>query len=102
MALTSASTLTEVQAQYDDNVSYDLNGSVSSCKLFIEAARLLLRRLVDETQGASGARVRQERAVIQAELAAAKTWWSSNAPNAGTVSGEASTGVKELSFEEFR
>lgn len=101
MALTSASTLTEVQAQYDNNVSYDLNGSVSSCKLFIEAARLLLRRLVDETQGAGGARVRQERAVIQAELAAAKSWWMSNDPNAGTVSG-ASNGVKELSFEEFR
>lgn len=101
MALTSASTLTEVQAQYDNNVSYDLNGSVSSCKLFIEAARLLLRRLVDETQGAGGTRVRQDRSVLQTELAAAKNWWMSNDPNAGWVSG-ASNGVKELSFEEFR
>lgn len=101
MALTSSSTLAEAQAQYDDNVSYDLNRSVSSCKLFIEACRILLRRMVDETQGAGGARVRQERAVIQSELAAATRWWMSSDPNAGALSG-ASNGVKELSFEEFR
>ena len=101
MALTSASTLAEVQAQYDDNVSYDLNGSVASCKLFIEAARLLLRRLVDETQAGGGARIRQERAVIERELASAKNWWMSSDPNAGTAGG-ASNGVREISFEEFR
>lgn len=99
MALTSASTLAEVQAQYDDNVSYDLNGSVSSCKLFIEAGRILLRRLADETQGASGARVRQERAVIQSQLADATRWWMSNDSSAAISGGN---GVKELSFEEFR
>lgn len=101
MALTSASTLAEVQAQYDDNVAYDLNGSVSSCKSFIEAGRMLLRRLVDETQGANGARVRQERAVIAEQLAAAQRWWMANDANAGVVSGR-SNGVREISFEEFR
>lgn len=101
MALTSASTLAEVQAQYDNNVSYDLNGSVSSCKLFIEAARLLLRRLSDEVQAGGGARIRQERAVIERELASAKNWWMSNDSSAGTVAG-ASNGVREMSFEEFR
>lgn len=101
MALTSASTLADVQAQYDDNVSYDLNGSVSSCKLFIEAARILLRRMADETQASGGARVRQERTVIAAQLADAQRWWMSNDPNAGVVSG-GGNGVKELSFKEFR
>lgn len=101
MALTDASTLPEVNAQYENNCSYDLNGSVSECKLFIQAVRYLLRRQADEVQGSGGARVRQDRSVLVAELAAAKSWWMSNDPNAGVVSG-GGNGVKELSFEEFR
>lgn len=101
MALTDASTLPEVNAQYENNCSYDLNRSVSECRLFIQAARILLRRMADETQASGGARVRQERTVIVSRLEAAERWWMSNDRNAGVVSG-GSNGVKELSFQEFR
>jgi hypothetical protein len=101
MSLSSSSTLAEVEAQYDDNASYDLSGSVASCKLFIEAARLLLRRMADEVQAGGGSRVRQERSVIQQQLDDARRWWMSNDPNAGIASGAASS-VREISFEEFR
>lgn len=101
MALSSSSTLTEVNNQYDDNVSYDLNRSVSSCRLFIEAARMLLRRMADEVQAGGGSRIRQERSVIQQQLSDAMRWYLANDPTAGTSSG-ASNGVRELSFEEFR
>lgn len=101
MALGSASTLEQIEAQYDDNASYDLNGSIASCKLFIEAARLLLRRQADEIQGGGGSRVRQDRTVLERALDAAQRWWMASDPSAGRTGG-ASNAVSEISFEEFR
>lgn len=102
MALTPASTLADINAQYESNCCYDINRSLSECRLFIQAARYLLNRKTEEVQGAGGARVRHDPAKIQAELSAAKSWLMANDPNAGAAIGGASNGVKELSFEEFR
>lgn len=44
MSLTSASTDAAVRASFDDNASYEEDGSVSKCKAFITACRILIRR----------------------------------------------------------
>ena len=43
--LSSASTLTEVEAAYDDNASYAEDASVAKAKAFVTACRFLIRRL---------------------------------------------------------
>lgn len=43
-SLSSSSSTTAVKAQYDDNASYDVDGSASKNALFIEACRILIRR----------------------------------------------------------
>ncbi len=48
MAIGSASTLAEVEAQYDDNASYFENNSVAEAKLFVTAAVMLKRRYASE------------------------------------------------------
>ena len=60
MAPTSTSTFAEVAAQYDDNADYDLNGSVSQAKLFIHAARILIRRRPTYAAGEGGQSVVDE------------------------------------------
>ncbi len=42
MALDSTSTYTDVKAQYQNNADYDIDGSVTKARLFIEAIRHLL------------------------------------------------------------
>lgn len=45
MPLDSSSTSAEVQAAYDDNASFEENGSVPQAQAFITACLLLLRRM---------------------------------------------------------
>ena len=52
MALDKNSTFADVKAQYQDNAGYDITGSVSSARLFIEAIRHL--RGVVRAQRATG------------------------------------------------
>lgn len=47
-SLTSASTLAQVEASYDDNASYAEDASVAKAKAFVTACRILLRRLPAE------------------------------------------------------
>ncbi len=86
MGLTSSSTFAQVTAQYEDNCSYDLNDSVAECKLFIQAARFLLRRMVDEGQHGDE-RYRDSYLKIQAELEKAEAWWRENDPDAAGAGG---------------
>lgn len=87
MALSSTSSTRVVQAQYDDNASYDLNGSVAQCKLFIEACRILLRRVPDETfhGGTQADGYRNDPSKIQDALERAEFWWQANDPDALAV-----------------
>jgi len=73
MSLTSASTLAQIEAEYDDCADYDLVGSVERCKLFIHAARLLLRRRKDEIE-TGGNRVQEDRQRIERQLERAENW----------------------------
>ena len=49
MPLTSASTLAEVRAAYDDNADWDTDMDLTKCKAFVQACRILLRRLPGST-----------------------------------------------------
>ena len=42
--LNGSSTLAQVQAAYDDNASYAEDSSVSKCRAFLTACRILLRQ----------------------------------------------------------
>lgn len=101
MALGSTSTDEEIEAQWDDNVDYDLVGSLPKCRLFVAAGRLLLRRLADETQGYAGARIRADRTVMERQLSQAENWLRANDPTGGRPVG-ANTNVTGLSLEGFR
>ena len=85
MAISSSSTLTEIQAQMDDNCDYDLESSVAKVKLFIHACRMKLARLADEVEHA-GERVKQEYRRLAELLGAAVRWWRSNDTAAATDS----------------
>lgn len=102
MALTSDSTTAECWAQYDDNVSYDLNGSVAQAKLFIEACRILLRRVPDEMyHGGQGAdSYKNSPSKLQKALDEALAWWRANDTSANTSAGGG--GAVFFDFAEFR
>jgi len=78
MDLKSTSTFSDVTAAYENNLDYDLAGSPSKCRAFIQAARFLLRRQPDE-QELDGERTRDNPEKIQAELAKAESWLAANA-----------------------
>ena len=73
MALSSSSTLAEVQAAYDDNANYDVEGSVTQCGTFIHASRILLRRLADQVQRGDHL-MRQECRRTELALKRAEDW----------------------------
>ena len=52
-ALSSSSTLVQVENAYDDNASYAEDESVAKCRAFLTACRILLRRMPAQT-GAAG------------------------------------------------
>lgn len=91
--LSSASTLEQIQAAYDDTASYEEDGSESKCRAFITAARMLLNRYPLEAAHAGGPSLRLPVESIRAELNEARSWLSAH------VSGGA---VRMASFEEFR
>jgi len=96
VTLTSTSTLSEICAAYDDSVDYDLVGSVDKAKQFIQACRMLLRRLVgDSTQGESRVVHGQNLTEIRQQLARAQQWL--DAQSAG-----ARGNVVQASVAEFR
>ena len=98
MAEDSSSTFAEVEAAYDDNAGYDVNGSVEECKLFIVAGRILLRRLNEQTkQGDDEARKRTK--AIQDAVDEALKWWKAN-DTAATTTSRSTTNFK--AFTNFK
>jgi hypothetical protein len=81
--LTSASTDAQVWAAYDDNASYEEDGSASKCKAFITACRLILRRR-PQSFGRSEQSGTFER--ITDELTTARQWLAANPPSTGAGS----------------
>jgi len=93
MALDSSSTLAQVKAAYDDNSDYDLADSVAKAKLFIQACRILLRRLPAE-QGDRDQKLRIEPARIQEQLDNALAWLRGHP---GFASGDGQTTLVDVS-----
>ena len=76
-AISSASTLAQVEAAYDDNASYAEDLSVTKCSAFMTAARVLLRRIYSE-QSDQGSSLKRNPADIRAELDRATEWYAAN------------------------
>lgn len=93
--LSSASTLDQVKAAYDDNSGYDVDGNVTECQIFIQACRILLRRLPAETSK-EGQSLRIELQRIEEALAQAKVWLATS--NTAAAGG----GVLYSDFSTFR
>ena len=79
MSLDSTSTLAEIRAEYANNAYYAENGSLSECKDFIGACRLLLlvqpERVVHGGRGAEEISLNLE--ILERQLARAEQWYAS-------------------------
>jgi hypothetical protein len=88
VTLSSASTLAEVEAAYDDNSDWrDGAGSVTKARAFAQACRILVRRY-NSSVGAGGASVSRDVNRIQAALDEVVEWLLENDTTAnagGTV-----------------
>lgn len=98
--LTSASTLTEINAAYDDNATYDLDADTDKAKSFIQACRFLLRRVADEIQAGGGERIQTKYEKIQAALDAALAWYRANSTT--TTDSRFDGSVTHVTFNELR
>ena len=78
MSIDATSTMSEVEAQYDDNAGYREKRCVASAQLFAEAIRIILRRY-KSSAGRAGESVAHDMGVLQDELGKVETWYSRNA-----------------------
>lgn len=97
MALTSNSTLAEVQAAYDDNASYAEENSTAKARSFITACRILIRRTMNrfDTRETS---IELNVELLQKELTGAQEWLEGRDPDAGGGGPDAT----RADFSEFR
>lgn len=95
MAVTSASTLAAVEAQFDDNADYDIEGSAAKAKLFIQAGRILLRRY-RSSASQRGTTFSRDMGALEAQLDAAVTWYRAKTGSA------ANGGISLVDLREAR
>ena len=93
--LSSNSTDAEVWAAYDDNASYEEDGSRAKALAFVTACRILRRRL-PLSAGRGPQSVTRES--LDAEISAAKAWLDAHPATTGSGSGR----VRYVSMENFR
>lgn len=98
--LGSTSTDEEISAAYDDNSDYDIEGDVSKCKTFIQACRILIRRMSSEIRKGN-IWLKEEIGRIQDELKTAIAWLKNNDSTFAASSGK-SGHVIYHSLENFR
>jgi len=88
MALSSTSTLADVNAAYENNADYDLVESVTKAKDFVVACRFLLRRQPEESVSGND-RTREDYHKVQGQHDDALRWLRANdASFKGSVPGE--------------
>lgn len=97
-SLSGSSTLAQVRAAYDDNASYEEDNSVSKCKAFITACRILLHRRPTQGQFEDGL-VQFDQRLIQRELEDARAWLRSSETHSKPTGGGL---VKHLRFDGWR
>lgn len=98
-AISSISTLPQVQAAYDDNASYAEDGSIPKARAFITAARILLRRLPDHSTPEASLRFRVD--LIQSEIREAQKWLDNRDGGDAAVAGGTARTTRG-SFKNFR
>jgi hypothetical protein len=93
--LTSQSTNAEVWAAYDDNASYEEDGSRTKALAFVTACRIILRRRPAST-GRGEQNVSFES--IREEMDSARSWLAANPATDGT----GRQAARFASFENYR
>lgn len=94
MAITSASTITEIEADILDNGDYDLASSISKAKLFIHACRAwLVKRPRDMSHGS--ARLSYSVEQVTAMVDAASSWLQSQQDFSGATTGTSFADMSE-------
>lgn len=101
MSLSSSSTLAEIQAAYDDNSSYDLNGSVSQCKNFIIACRMLLRRTPTAATQDRGS-IQMNTDALKTALDLATQWLFQNSGTTNSDGAQTGGGTRHFDLSNFR
>lgn len=98
-SLSKSSTQQDIKDAYADNASYEEDGSVAKCKIFITACRMLLQnpQMISTTTQAGTEQMTFDMRTIEKQMESARVWLAQNE----TVS-EAKQNVKALSFEYFR
>lgn len=98
MALSSSSTLAQVEAQYDDSAGYETLGTqaarVTACKLFLGAIRILKRRTAKSIAG-DGANISERD--LTTDIAEAREFLKNNDSTL-----RAGPTVTRVSFRDFR
>lgn len=92
--LSSSSTDQQVWDSYDDNASYEEDGSTSKAAAFITACRILLRRRPRRARS-DGEEIEFDANAISQELEQARAWKATNTAASGA-------GVRHLSFSRLR
>lgn len=94
--LNANSTLAEVLAEYDDNASYEEDGSVTKAQAFITAVRFMMRYAQRERKGGTaGAEHEFNLEVLREELKDAREYVEANRTD------EPSPYVLDVDFTEF-
>ena len=93
--LSSNSTDAEVWAAYDDNASYEEDGSRTKALAFVTACRILRRRLPLAAGRGPQTGTRES---LDAEVAAARAWPDAHPTTTGSGSGR----VRYVSMGNFR
>lgn len=98
--LSSASTLAEIEAAYDDNASYAEDNSAAKARAFVTACTMLLRRTLKRTARGGGSVAASEMewdpAQLREAIKRADVWLAAN-PAASSAGG-----VKYADFTNFR
>lgn len=86
MTLSSSSTNAEVWAAYDDNASYEEQGSLAMARSFVTACRLLLRRTPQMAMHDGKNQIQNNLTVIREEMERAQRWIDAQPSDSGGVS----------------
>lgn len=96
MTLSSASTLSDIKAEYADTCSYEEQGSTSLAKRFVTACRLLLLKL-PKSGGHNGATVDMSTDLIHQQLQDAQQYVA-----AADSTQNRGGGVVHVDFDDYR
>lgn len=100
--VSSASSLAQVRAAYEDAASYEEDASVPKARAFITAANVLMLRLSSEAaEGSERVRLDENLRQLSQAIDNARKWIASNPDASGGGAGNGA-GVRHVDFSNFR